>query len=241
MNRRKTAAVLLPFAAAAVLAGCGGKTSETETSSYVYTPVQETTLSPDSVDYEKEIYINNSWTGNFRLSYEYFNSENGSETSLITETKSASAFSADYNGGETVLYYKENGGDIDYYVIVRGEKKQTHSVLQGKSIKKLSSTFMKLSSVDDSLPSLPNVMFMEEEEIAGRTCRKYVQRAYQDSELTSTVYIWIDSEYGFAAKCVQLDKNDKAVVSWELKSFASGEIADDDNSVDLSAYEFSEE
>ena len=84
-------------------------------------------------------------------------------------------------------------------------------------------------------------MYMYDEEVGGRACHKYLQRAYTDGKLTDSVYIWIDIEFGFAAKCESYNADGKMRLMWKTDSFETGTVGDDDIKIDLSQYSVREE
>ena len=198
-----------------------------------------TDVSGDNTHKEK-LKIDTSWQKNFRADYEYYNPEQSITTMSIREKKSAGAFTVEYVDTKSILYYKANGNDTDYYVIMNGEEEQVHSVLEGKHFSTLSSMFMKLTQVKADLPTQSNVLYMYDEEVAGRQCHKYIQRAYSGGELKESVYVWIDAEYGFAAKCEAYDENNILTVMWRLNSFETGTLKDEDVFIDLTEYTFGE-
>jgi hypothetical protein len=237
---RILAAVTAAIMCAATLASCkNGNTTSGE--SYSYNSKSGDTTDSAVADPEKKINVNTSWQGNFRITYDYYNATSDEDTVKIVETRNDNAFTAEYPDGGSTLYYVSHGNDTDYYVIVDSEGKAVHSLLKNSRFSDISTTFMKLSTVSSSMPSLSNVMYMYDENVAGRVCHKYVQRAYTGGEVTETVYIWIDSEYGFAAKCESYDSSDTLRVKWETKSFETGSVGENDISVDFSKYTVVEE
>lgn len=240
---RTAAAVILAFASLIGFASCSKTPETTTTESYVYHPADETTTSSDKENSpagSDALNVDPSWKANFDVSYTYFNKSQSEDAIRVHEKRSEKYFSAeDIDSGDT-LYYKENGKNIDSYVIVPGGEEQVHSVIDGKKLNDLSSTFMKLSDVDPDLPVLANVMYMYDEDVAGRACSKYIQRAYADGEATGTVYVWVDAEYGFAAKGEVYDANTVLTASWEVTSFAAGAVKDADVEMDLSSYKIVE-
>ncbi len=222
---------------------CGKSPDENETSTgYEYIPSgQESTTGADVNDSrEEKINIDKSWQKNFVAEYEYYNPDQSITTMKIKEKKSSNAFTVEYVDTSSILYYKANGNDTDYYVIINNEEQQAHSVLEGKPFSTLSSMFMKLSEVSADLPSQSNVLYMYEEEVAGRSCYKYIQRAYSDGKLTESVYVWIDAEFGFVAKCEAYDADNIMTVMWKLTSFETGTLKDEDVFIDLTEYTFGE-
>lgn len=221
-----------------------GNGETTTAEPYSYNPRNETstTVEAAAADPEKAFSVNNSWQNNFKVTYEYYNSAESTKAVTVKETKNSTAFTAEYPDGDSVLYYKANGADTDYYVIMTGtEKSAVHSHLTGSAFSDLSSTFMKLTKVSRELPSLSNVMYMYDEEVGGRACHKYLQRAYTDGKLTDSVYIWIDIEFGFAAKCESYNADGKMRLMWKTDSFETGTVGDDDIKIDLSQYSVREE
>lgn len=224
-----------------LLSGCG-ENVENVTESYVYRPAEETTkVDNGTADTENPVItVNDSWKSNYTAKYTYYNKEKETEKITVVEKRSNSIFSAEDTGSGDMLYYKYNGKSVDSYVIVAGEDEQVHSVVESKTLDDLSSTFMKLSDVDSDLTSLPNVLFMYEDTVAGRSCNKYIQRAYTDGKMTKTVYVWVDREYGFAAKGEVFDENTSLTASWELLEFTVGGNVDSAIEINLSQYKFKE-
>ncbi len=225
------------------LTACNKKPLPDESSTgYEYKHSESLTSEENITEAEiKEIKIDNSWKYNFRVNYRYYNPEQSITTMNIEEKKSATAFTVQYIDTHSILYYKANGNDTDYYVIIEGEDEQVHSTLKGKKFSSLSSMFMKLSVVDSGLPSQNNVLYMYDEEVAGRNCHKFIQRGYSEGILTESVYLWIDTEYGFVAKCEAYDKNNVLAVMWEVEEFVTGKLQDEDVFLDLSGFSFKEE
>ncbi|MBR3767874.1 MAG: hypothetical protein IKL10_06500 [Clostridia bacterium] len=225
------------------LTSCDKAPEEIESSTgYEYIPSgQESTTVSDNTDLQKEIKIDTSWQKNFTVKYSYYNPEQSITTMKIEEKKSANAFTVEYLDTGSLLYYKANGNDTDYYVIIDNEDEQVHSVLEGKKFSSLSSMFMKLSVLSPELPTQSNVLYMYEEAVAGRPCHKYIQRAYSDGKLTESVYVWVDAQFGFAAKCEAYDAEDNLTVMWEVESFSEGDLQDSDVFIDLTEYTFKEE
>ncbi len=221
---------------------CKDEAGEDETTTnYAYTPGGQagTTVSGDSAEAAKqEIQVNKSWQKNFTAEYEYYNPEQSPSTMRIKEKKSQNAFTVEYLDTKSVLYYKANGNDTDYYVLIENQEEQAYSVLENKPFSSLSSMFMKLTELAPELPTLSNVLYMYDEEVAGRPCRKYIQRAYSDGKLTQSVYVWVDIEFGFAAKCEAYNESNMMTVMWRLTSFETGTLKDEDVFIDVSGYNF---
>lgn len=223
-----------------VSCGTSGNEGET-TTNYNYMPqgAEGTTAQGQNSPGDK-INIDKSWQKNFSAEYEYYNPEQSLATMKIKEKKSRNAFTVEYVDTNSILYYKADGNNTDYYVIIDGETEQAHSVLENKPFSSLSSMFMKLSEVDKDLPSQSNVLYMYDEEVAGRVCHKYIQRAYSGGKLTQSVYVWIDKEFGFAAKCEAYDEENIMTVMWRLTAFETGKLSDSDVFIDVSQYTFKE-
>lgn len=244
MKKNFPTALLLAFVFISVFCFSACKPEEPLPSeSYVYHPADETQASQEQTTAAGAdgITVNTLWRSNFEVYYTYFNSEQSEETLNVCEKRSENYFSAEDTASGDMLYYCASGADIDSYVIVPGEAEQAHTVISGKTLADLSSTFMKLSEVDSDLPSLPNVLYMYDEAVAGRDCAKYIQRAYSGGELTKTVYVWIDAEFGFAAKGEVYNADTELIASWEVQSFSAGATEDADVQIDLSGYTISEE
>ncbi len=222
---------------------CNGKTEENESSTgYEYTPSgSENTTAYENNEASETITVDTSWQKNFRVSYRYYNPEQSMTTMRILEKKSDKAFTVEYLDTASILYYKANGSNTDYYVIIDNEDEQVHSVLEGKKFSSLSSMFMKLSEVSPDLPSQSNVLYMYDETVAGRSCHKYIQRAYSDGKLTQSVYVWIDAQFGFVAKCEAYDSSENLTVMWTIDEFETGTLTDEDVFIDTSLYSFKEE
>lgn len=235
---------ILLLLCAVSLSSCKNDNGEETTTGYEYTPSgfadENSTAIAENNELQEKISVDNSWQKNFSVSYEYYNPEQNISTMKINEKKSESAFTVEYVDTKSILYYKANGKDTDYYVIIDNEEEQVHSVLKDKSFSSLSSMFMKLTALSPELPSQSNVLYMYDEEVGGRLCRKYIQRAYQGGNLTQSVYVWVDAEFGFAAKCEAYDSNNKLTVMWKVTAFETGKLSDEDVFLDISQYSFKE-
>ena len=225
------------------LTACTGGGNEDETTTgYSYVPQgAEGTTSSASDTPGSVLAVDNSWQKNFSAEYEYYNPEQSLATMRIKEKKSQNAFTVEYVDTNSILYYKADGNNTDYYVLIDNQEEQVHSVLEDKPFTSLSSMFMKLTEIDSTLPSQSNVLYMYDEEVAGRMCHKYIQRAYSGGKLTQSVYVWIDKEFGFAAKCEAYDEDNIMTVMWRLTAFETGKLKDADVFVDLSQYNFTED
>ena len=223
------------------LVSCSGSEEGESTTDYNYIPqCSESTTAAGEAGPGNTISVDKTWQRNFYAEYEYYNPEQSPVTMKIVEKKSQNAFTVEYVDTNSVLYYKADGNDTDYYVLIDNQEQQVHSVLEDKPFTSLSSMFMKLTELDRNLPSQSNVLYMYDEEVAGRPCHKYIQRAYSGGKLTQSVYVWIDKEFGFAAKCEAYDENNIMTVMWRLNSFETGKLSDADVFIDLSQYKFEE-
>lgn len=193
-----------------------------------------TAVKDDNQSYKTD----DSWKKNYAVYYRYYNSANDTSTVSVKEFLADDVFIVTYPDAASSIYYKASGANTDMYTISTGEK--THKLLTGKSFSTISSLFMKLSNVEEGFPELSNVMYMGTETVTGRECLKYIQRAYTDGEVTQTVYIWIDKQYGFAAKCQSLNADNTLTLSWEILSFETGEVTAGDADIDISSYDFTE-
>lgn len=225
-----------------VFASCAKEEEPTEFNGYEYTPATTAEDVPEgSDDLQKYFKKDISWQKNFDITYRYYNAEQDKNVITIREKKTDDAFRVEYLDSGEILYYKAAGNNTDYYVIGPDNSEQMHSCLEGKKFSSLSSLFMKLSEVDQNLPKQTNVLYMYDEAVYSRACHKYIQRAYSNAELTQSVYVWIDSQYGFAVKCEVYDANDELTAMWETQDFSTGSVKEEDVSIDLSAYTFAEE
>ncbi len=243
---RLTAVLLILGLLLSASAGCKGKKGGEEIpSKYNYTPAAESGKEEETEDavkdYQRAFVKDLSWQKNYTVRYKYYNAAQSVDNAEIVEKRASTAFSVEYTDTGLMLYYRANGDDTDYYVIDPAGVEHMHSVLTGKNISSLSSLFMKLSNVDATLPAQSNVLYMYDEMVAGRSCHKYIQRAYEDARLTESVYVWIDAQYGFAMRCEDYDAAEVLKTSWEVTEFSAGGVTADDVYVDVSAYQFSEE
>ncbi len=237
MKVSKLLCVVLTIGVLLSVSACTGDTPQETTSEYVYIPSEETTFLSQP---ENKINVNTSWQKNYEVEYIYYNAEQTDEELNISEKRHSSAFIVEYLDTNARLYYEKSGKDTDYYVIMPEENEQVYSKLYDSNYSDLSSMFMKLSTVSASLPTQNNVLYMYDEKVAGRDCHKYIQRAYSDGELTQSVYVWVDVEYGFAAKCEAYNDKNKKTTYWEITSFSAGEVMETETFVDLSLYDFKE-
>ena len=186
--------------------------------------------------------VNNSWQKNFTAVYKYYDRSKSADTVTIEEKRCATAFSASYPATGNLLFYRANGNNIDFYTLIPAQAQYVHTTIENKSIDDISTTFMKLTQVTESLPTLSNVLFMADETVAGRPCKKYIQRAYVNGAVTETVYVWVDTEFGFALKCEDYNSASELQTYWEVTSFISGMVTlEDFDSINITNYTFTEE
>lgn len=243
----KLCALILIFVMLFAFASCEDKTDTENTSDYSYISQDDLTNEGES-DAENgasegengSFVIDTSWQKNYSAEYKYFDAAASKETVTINEIKGENSFSASYPDSGNFIYYTEDGENIDCYTVIPGEKQYVHSVIKNQRIDSISSTMMKLTSVSEELPKLTNVLYMNDEIVSGRSCKKYIQRAYAEGEVTETVYIWIDSEYGFALKCEDYDAENELKTYWEITSLSVGTVQDEDIGIDISKYTFTE-
>ena len=214
---------------------------------YSYSPSETTTVEGDTetttgsvLPSSEGFTVDGSWRENYAVRYTYYDKETDGETE-IREVKTASAFEASYPASGNAFYYEADGKNLRAYTLMPEENKYVSTQIENKEMSSLSSTFMKLTAVKDTFPYLTNVLFMREDTVAGRNCLEYVQRAYDNGEPTETVYLWVDAEFGFAVKCEAYDSDENLTAAWEVLSFKTGNVTAKDFSVDVSAYDFTEE
>ena len=240
-------AALLAVCALLFLASCKKEPTDPTFAppDYSYSPSEsasttEETTTREGVPLSQGFTVDESWKENYAVRYTYFDADGGDEAE-IREVKTDTAFEAAYPESGNAFYYETEGKNIRAYTLMPGENKYVSAVIKNKEMSSLSSTFMKLTSVDETFPYLSNVLFMREDEVAGRKALEYIQRAYKDGEATETVYIWIDAEFGFALKCEAFDAAQARTSAWEVLSFKTGGVRADDFTVDVDAYDFTEE
>ena len=238
----KAAAVLLLLAQLTVISACKKNRTPDEYWDYSYRAESTTgaAVPSDQATQSTHFTVNSAWQKNFEVEYKYYDKNTSEETVTIREARSEKAFCAKYPASGNLVYYKANNIAIDCYTVVPAEEQYMHSVITGKSISDLSSTYMKLTAVSEELPGYTNVLYMADETVAGRTCKKYIQRAYTDGKMTETVYIWVDAEYGFALKCEDYNAENVLQTYWETVSFSTGNVLESSIGVDISQYQFTE-
>ena len=176
-----------------------------------------------------------SWMTSYALKYTYFD---GSETSEITEGKSANYYRAEDAGSNSVVYIERKDGYLLEYMLNPADYTGAVSVVTDSDIADLHSGFMMLSAADSNFPLYTNVTPVGPEPVAGRRAMKYVQNGEPASgENGRTAYVWIDDEYGFASKCELYDSvTQELLMKWELESFALN-VQDSDVVIDLSGFD----
>ena len=233
---KKAVSVLLLCFMLFSFAACRGGEEPESTGTYTYTPATSGADDTTGGSEGSEAFpVDASWHENFNVLFKYFDISQGKDPVTVNEKKGEGFFIAEYMETGSKLYYVQNGPDIDYYYL-SSDLTGVRSRLKNKQMSSISTTFMKLSEVSGDLPTLANVMFMGEENVAGRPCRKYIQRAYQDGEAKQTVYVWVDEEYGFAARGEAYNEKDEMTVNWVLLRFSAGDVGED-SGVSLGAYE----
>ncbi|MCR5042507.1 MAG: hypothetical protein K6C36_10480 [Clostridia bacterium] len=237
---KKTAVILLT---AIILALCScAKTGnyDTTTAPYKYNAdAASTTAAPvESTSAYAPTGVDESWKGNYSLTYVYIRS---GESSTLSELRCADRFMSSDKASGISSYFIVNGNDIDKYVVYPSDGKATHELLKDKSLSNLSSGFMKISKVDEGFKSLENVAYMGSETVDGRACEKYIQKSYENGEETATATVWIDSQYGFVVRLESVDANGEQTLSWELMSFSVGTVTSSDIVPALDGLEIIEE
>lgn len=229
-----------------LLSSCSKGETGTSTAAYKYNPSASTTKKGSDTETETEtadqadgnFTIDSSWQSNYTLTYSY---TSDGATSVITESRTADKYlSSDQESG-TTTYLVQNGSDVDQYLLYPESKNGAHKVYAGKNVADISTGFMKISTVDSGFNTLPNVVYVGEEKVAGRDCKKDVQRAYTSGQVTGTAYIYIDKEFGFAIEGQQYDSSMTLTVSWEVTSFATGSVSSDSLSINTEGYSINEE
>ena len=185
--------------------------------------------------------VDPSWQQNYIAEYRYYDRAKQVDSVTIREARCDIAFLASYPLSGNLIYYTANSEGLDCYTVVPSERQYVHSVLKDKHIAGLSSTLMKLTAVSGDMPTYSNVMFMGEETVGGRACKKYIQRAYENGALTETVYVWVEQQFGFAMKCEDYNASDELQTYWEVLSFKTGGVTVSDFGIDLSKYHFLED
>ena len=237
----RSAALLLAALLLFSLSACKEANEPTTLPDYTYHSDDSTAPSETAPSADDEFFtVNESWQKNFAAEYRYFDGAVAEDTVTIRETRCETAFAAVYPQTGNLIYYAANGSDIDCYTVAPAEKQYMHTVVKNKRVSDISTTLMKLTAVSEELPERSNVLYIGEETVAGRVCKKYIQRAYTDGAVTETVYVWVDAQYGFAMKCEDYDGEDALKTYWEVTSFSAGGVTAADAGVDLSAYTFTE-
>lgn len=232
--------ILMLVCIVASFSSCGESGNEENSTGYEYIPSgSEITTAANQEELQQKFTVDTSWQKNFYVKYSHYNPEQSIATMHYEEKRSENAFTYEYLDAGSLQYYKANENGIEFYSIMKNENEQTRTVLSD-NFSELSSLFMKLSEVDADFPSQNNVLYMYDEEVAGRNCHKYIQRAYSGGKLTKTVYIWVDAQYGFYAKLEEYDAENKLTFMFATESFSAGNMKDEDVIIDTSKYTFKE-
>ncbi len=223
---------------------CSNGAEENEsTTAYEYIPSGSETTSGESESSgePEELKIDRSWTKNFDITYSVLNPEVSPVPINIREIKADNVYSIEYLDGSSFYCWKQNGSDVDEYIVIANAEEQVHKVYKDKSVSRVDVLFRQSSEIEKDFPLLSNVFYEFDEVVAGRQCSKYIQRAYKDGKATATIYVWIDKEFGFAVKEEEYDGNDRLVTRLEVIEFSSGNTTDEDVTFDVSQYTFKEE
>lgn len=207
----------------------------------VFTEPEEagsTAAQPSAGVSDSLLTANNSWMGNYSLTYTY---TEGTESSQLREMRCAGLYSVTDLASGAATYFIQNGSDIDQYVLNPAAMSGTHSVLSDQSLADITTGFMKIAYVDSSFPTLSNVEYQGEETVAGRVAAKYTQSAYNTAGLlTAYAFVWIDSEYGFASKCRVYNMTGSVNVSWELTELTVGGVSEESIGFSTDGYTITE-
>ncbi|MBR1810715.1 MAG: hypothetical protein IJ766_03560 [Clostridia bacterium] len=169
------------------------------------------------------ILIDNSWTSNYTLTYEF--TENG-EMSTLTERRCAGMYSVTDAGSGITSYFIQDGDNIDQYVLNPADNTGTHAVLNGQNLADVPTGFMKIAYVSPAFTTYANVEYQSADSVADRPAQKYNQSAYNDAGLlTAYAFVWLDSAYGFASKCQVYNLTGNINTGWELKSLTVGGVS----------------
>lgn len=230
-----------------LFASCADETQEKE--SYEYVPsggvssdddVSASQGGTDNTSSEGKYTVDESWKKNYSVSYTYYDTESSVTSLKINESKCEDAIIVTEENSGSTQYYKANGKDVDCYIIIDGNEKQAHSVIENTDFDSLDSFFMQKSFVDADMPMEKNVLYMGDETVAGRQCCKYILAEYKDSVRVRHIYVWVDIEYGFAARLEAYDSEAKLTQKWEISEFSTGSVKPEEVTLDVSAYTFEE-
>lgn len=246
---KKTVAILSAAALLFCLTACTdknntGNNGDSYEYNYSATSTQtDATASDSTVPDVKDVEftVDKSWQKNYHIAYSFYDRDKTGTLINVKETKTDSVFAVEYvNATNPTLYYKANGKDVDLYVIESSVGEQKHTLMKNTNFALLTSLFMKLSNIEAGFPKLSNVVYQNDETVAGRNCHKYIQRAYTDGEATETVYVWVDAEFGFVAKCQAVDAQYNTTTNWEITEFTTGGVTEKDTGISLSSYKFTD-
>lgn len=226
--------------AAACLASCSNgstlgelSTTEKPTRSYREEPTEEGTTAEQAEPVAQDA----SWMNNYSLQYYYADTQGSSQ---ITETRSGGYYSAvDATTGYTTFFAQGDGG-VDEYILNIVSKTGTHKFSEGDSMDTLTSGWMQVSRLDEGFTSSKDVLYEGKETVAGREAGRYLQSIYVDGALTAYAFVWVDTQYGFASKCSVYTVSGSLYSAWELTSFTSGTVTDEQAMTDLTPYTIAE-
>jgi|LSQX01.2.fsa_nt_gb hypothetical protein len=222
-----------------VLSGCDSDSSgtiETETQTQVATRVY---TEPDEQNTSiGSIYVSdNSWTGNYKLTYNYADTGTASK---ITEIRCEGLYKAIDEANGMVSYFEEVEGGIDEFAINTVTNKAAHTFLANQDMATLTSGFMRVSAIESDFAQSNDVIKEGTEEIVGRICDRYLKSIYTNGTLTAYAFVWVDQEYGFVSKCAVYTVQNSLYSSWELLAFETGTVKPEDVFVDMTAYSITE-
>ena len=217
------AALLLAGGLAACKPDDGGDTLENLATTVRYTQsFTEAGLTAPAGDANGLIAVDNSWTGNYTLTYSY--SENGT-LSRLTERRCEGLYSVTDEESGVVSFFIQEGDRIEQYMLDPTGKVGTHAALEGQNLSGISTGFMRIAAVNPAFPTYANVEYQGDETVNGRPARKYTQQAYNDAGLlTAYAFVWIDTQYGFASKCQVFNLTGEVNTTWELRSIEVGAV-----------------
>lgn len=211
-------------------------------STQIFTEPRETTTesrNPNLPQNNAQPVQNNSWAGNYALTYTY--TEN-SVSSEITEKRCDGVYCATDNASGTVSFFSQNGSNIEQYILNPAQKSGTHSVIKDNTLDNITTGFMKIAYIDPGFTSLSNVEYQNDDIVAGRGAKKYTQSAYSSAGLlTAYAFVWIDTEYGFISKCQVYSLSGTVSTSWELKDLSVGSVTEEKIGFTTDGYEITEQ
>lgn len=198
----------------------------------------ETPVLPGSDESAVSNPSTSSWQSNYTLTYAF--TENG-ERSELTETRCDGLYSAKDLASGTISYFRQEGENIDSYVLNPSAMTGNHAIIEGKNLQDITTGFMKIAYLDPGFSMFSNVEYQGTESVAGRPAAKYTQSAYDSTGLlTAYAFVWVDSEYGFASKCMVYNLSGAVNTSWELLSLEVGGVSLDSAAISTEGYELQE-